>query len=137
MRNARTLFYAAMLAVNVVVLSPGDSSGKDTPPLTAKVGPYMVHAKTFRGPTAEVYAKILASELQDDFGLPAFVYPSPKKNGVAEFAVLVGDEKSMDGCAALCKVVRTIEPKCLEPLGWSQRRLRGLHTTNPLAPKPK
>jgi hypothetical protein len=109
--------------------------------LTKDVGPFLVLAKTFRGPEAERYALALAMELRRDHGLPAHIlrtkdFPMgsnirnvpptapaylkksqlthPEKTRTYdEAAVLVGDEKTLDDSEALLKKVKWIRPKCL------------------------
>src|SRR4051794_14934655 len=44
--------------------------------LTRDAGPFMVAAKTFRGPDADRYALALALELRRDYGLPAYILRS-------------------------------------------------------------
>jgi hypothetical protein len=104
-------------------------------------GPFMVLAKTFRGPDAERMALALAKELRDDFGLPAYILrkkdfpggslirgtpptvPSevmapnikmPEKiRTLDEASVLVGNEKTLAGSEKLWREVKKLKPKCL------------------------
>lgn len=112
--------------------------------LTRDVGPFMVMAKTFRGPDAERYALALVLELRRDHGLPAYVLRTkdfPMRSNIRnvpptspsyvrqarltepekvrtydEAAVLVGNEKSLDASEALLHKVRKIKPKCLNEI---------------------
>ncbi len=110
--------------------------------LTKDVGPFMVLARTFRGPDSEKMALALVKELRKDYGLPAYIlrtkdYPGrsmirgvPPTTGsdvmragirmpekirtLDEAAVLVGNEKTLLDSERLLKSVRKISPKCLE-----------------------
>ncbi len=110
--------------------------------LTKDVGPFMVLARTFRGPDSERMALALVKELRNDFGLPAFIlrtkdYPGkslirgapptagsevmktnirmPEKiRTMDEASVLVGNEKTLAGSEKLLKYVKTLDPKCLK-----------------------
>lgn len=110
--------------------------------LTKDVGPFMVLARSFRGPDSERMALALVKELRKDYGLPAYIlrikdYPGrsmlrgvpptagsdvmqagirmPEKiRTLDESAVLVGNEKTLVGSERLLKQVRKINPKCLE-----------------------
>jgi hypothetical protein len=110
--------------------------------LTKDNGPFMVMAKTFRGPDAERYALALALELRRDYHLPAYIlrikdFPhrsmirnvpptapeyirkaqltEPEKvRSYDEAVVLVGDEKTLQGSEKLWQQVRKIKPKCLD-----------------------
>lgn len=110
--------------------------------LTKDVGPFMVLARTFRGPDSERMALALVKELRKDHGLPAYIlrtkdYPGrsmirgiPPTTGsdvmqastrmpekirtLDEAAVMVGNEKTLLGSEVLLKKVRKINPKCLE-----------------------
>lgn len=112
--------------------------------LTKDVGPFMVVAKTFRGPEAERFALALVLELRNEYGLPAFIlrtkdYPrntlirnlpptapagldrprlgDPERvRTIDEAAVLVGNEKSIRAQEILYHKVRKIKPKCLDGL---------------------
>lgn len=109
--------------------------------LTKDNGPFMVMAKSFRGPEAERFALALVLELRRDYGLPAYIlrikdFPNgsnirnvpptapeyirkprltePEKvRSFDEAAVLVGDEKTLAASEALWKKVVKIKPKCL------------------------
>jgi len=104
-------------------------------------GPFMVLARTFRGPDAERMALALTKELRNDFGLPAFILrrkdfpggslirgtpptvPSevmapnikmPEKiRTVDEASVLVGNEKTLADSEKLWREVKKLKPKCL------------------------
>jgi hypothetical protein len=136
--------------------------------LTKQNGPFMVLAKTFRGPDAERMALALTQELRRDFHLPAYIlrtkdFPmksmirgvpptAPRDQMVAkikmpervrtvdEAAVLVGDEKTLEGSEKLLHQVKKLKPKCLEgmPVLFLNREGGGLHrairTTNPYWP---
>lgn len=110
--------------------------------LTKEIGPFMVLAKTFRGPEAEKMALALVKELRQEFGLPAFILRSkdfPGKSNIRgipptapveanqanvgipekyrtydEAAVLVGNEKTLKGSEELLHRVKKIKPKCLD-----------------------
>jgi hypothetical protein len=112
--------------------------------LTKAEGPFMVMAKTFRGPDAERYALALVLELRREYGLPAYIlrtkdFPmrsmirnvpptaaayqskpqltAPEKvRNYDEAAVLVGNEKSLDASEKLLHKVRKIKPKCLNEI---------------------
>jgi hypothetical protein len=109
--------------------------------LTKANGPFMVLAKTFRGPVSERMALALAKELRNDFGLPAYILrrkdfpggsmirgtpptvPSevmapdikmPEKiRTLDEASVLVGNEKTLAGSEKLWREVKKLKPKCL------------------------
>src|SRR5262249_46518810 len=108
--------------------------------LTRQAGPFMVMARTFKGPDAERWALALVLELRNEHHLPAYImrtrdYPmrsnmrdlpptadrgllapqvaEPEKSRTHDEAVvLVGDEKTVEGAAALLKSVKKIKPKC-------------------------
>ncbi len=136
--------------------------------LTKENGPFMVLAKVFRGPDSEKMALALCKELRQDFGLPAYVLRSkefPMKSYIRgtpvqapsvttkaaikqpeqvrihdEAAVLVGNEKTLQGSEELLHQVKKLNPKCLEgiPVLFRWREGGGLHrairTTNPYVP---
>jgi hypothetical protein len=109
--------------------------------LTRSAGPFMVMAKTFRGPDAERWALALVLELRNSYGLPAYVLRTrdfPMRSNIRdvpptalrqqqqphvtdpektrtydEAAVLVGDEKTLHGSEVLLHKVEKIKPKCL------------------------
>jgi hypothetical protein len=119
--------------------------------LTNKNGPFMVMAKTFRGPQAERYALALVLELRRDYRLPAYILRTkdfPKLSNIRnvpptappfldkpqltvpekvrtydEAVVLIGDEKTLADQDVLWKKVRLIQPKCLNemPKLWAHR----------------
>jgi hypothetical protein len=110
--------------------------------LTKENGPFMVMAKTFRGPDSERMALALCKELRDGFGLPAYILrtkdfpmrshmrgtpptaPSATMAAITrwpekvrtfdEAAVLVGNEKTLAGSEALLHKVKKLHPKCLD-----------------------
>ncbi|SIO60978.1 hypothetical protein SAMN05444166_6595 [Singulisphaera sp. GP187] len=112
--------------------------------LTKDVGPFMVLARTFRGPDAERSALALVLELRNEHQLPAFILrtkdfprysnirnvPPTAPAGVErarladpervrsydEAAVLVGNEKTQKGSEALLHKVKKIRPKCIDNL---------------------
>ena len=124
--------------------------------LTKQNGPFMVLAKTFRGPDSERMALALCMELRRDFGLPAYVLRSkdfPMKSlirgtpptaprdvmvprikepervrTVDEASVLVGDEKTLEGSQKLLHEVKKLHPKCLDgmPVMFKDREGAGL-----------
>lgn len=109
--------------------------------LTKQNGPFMVLAKTFRGPDSERLALALAMELRREYQLPAYILRTkdwPGRSNIRkvppqadldvqqastgtpekyrtydEAAVLVGDEKTQDGAAKLLHQVKKLHPKCL------------------------
>jgi hypothetical protein len=109
--------------------------------LTKLDGPFMVLAKTFRGPDAERMALALVKELRNDYRLPAFILrkkdfpggsmirgtpPTTPSEVVApniklpekirtldEASVLVGNEKTLADSEKLWRDVKKIKPKCL------------------------
>jgi hypothetical protein len=112
--------------------------------LTKDAGPFMVLAKTFRGPDAEKMALVLAKELKNKYNLPAYVLrtkdvpgrsnirgipptadpavvqanvKSPERyRTIDEAAVLVGNEKTEKGSLALLHQVKKIRPECLNSM---------------------
>jgi hypothetical protein len=122
--------------------------------LTKGVGPYMVLAKTFRGPESERMALALVKELRQDYKLPAFILRTkdfPGKSNIRgipptagsevqqarlslpekvrtydEAAVMVGDEKTQDNADQLLKQVKRIKPKCLEEMPSLYEKHQGL-----------
>jgi hypothetical protein len=109
--------------------------------LTRDNGPFMVMAKTFRGPDAERWAVALVLELRNDHNLPAYILRTrdfPLRSNIRnvpptaeqqvrkpyltepekarthdEAIVLVGDEKTLKGSEVLLHKVKKIKPKCL------------------------
>jgi hypothetical protein len=107
-------------------------------------GPFMVLAKTFRGPDCERLALALAKELRGKYGLPAYILrskdfpgrsnirqvPPTAEPGVVqaniavpekyrtydEAAVLVGNEKTEKDSALLLHQVKKIKPDCLNSM---------------------
>jgi len=134
--------------------------------LTKDDGPFMVLARTFRGPDAERYALALVKELRKDYGLPAFIlrtkdFPGrsnirnvppmaaeyvrkaeltePEKvRSYDEAAVLVGNEKTLQGSLDLLHRVWKIKPKCLNDIpsiyNWRGGLASAVRTTNPYVP---
>ena len=124
--------------------------------LTKEAGPFMVLAKTFRGPDSEKMALALAKELRTRYGLPAYILRSkdfPGKSNIRgvpptadpavvqanvsvpekyrtydEAAVLVGNEQTEKDSVALLHKVKKIKPECLNamPSLWKWRE--GLST---------
>lgn len=112
--------------------------------LTKDNGPFMVTARTFRGPQAERFALALVKELRQEYGLPAYIlrtkdFPNhsvmrnvpplapsyvkrpelgqpEKTRSYDEAAVLVGDCKTLDESEALWHRVKKIKPKCLDEI---------------------
>lgn len=112
--------------------------------LTKQAGPFMVTARVFRGVDASRMAIVLAKELRDEYGLPAYIFrkkefpggsmirgvpptvPSevmapdvkmPEKiRTVDEAAVLVGNCKTLAEQEKLWRDVRKIQPRCLEKM---------------------
>ncbi len=136
--------------------------------LTKENGPFMVLAKVFRGPDSEKMALALCKELRQDFNLPAYILRSkefPMKSYIRgtpvqapsvtmksaikqpeqirihdEAAVLVGNEKTLQGSEDLLHQVKKLHPKCLDgiPVLWKIREggglARAIRTTNPYVP---
>ena len=136
MRKSRPSPFSSVTAFTVLLARSTRAWAGDAPPLTKNVGPYMVLARTFRGPAAEKHAQALAAELTNDFRLPAFVFPTPGKPKAdlqSEVTVLVGNEKTLDDSQKLWTVVKQIKPKCLADLGGGNDHLRKARRTwNPL-----
>jgi len=112
--------------------------------LTRDAGPFMVMAKTFRGPDAERWALALVLELQHEYHLPAYIlrtrdFPmrsnirdvpptahqavrkptltEPEKSRTHDEAVvLVGNEKTLQASEVLLHKVKKIKPKCLNQM---------------------
>lgn len=110
--------------------------------LTKDNGPFMVMAKTFRGPDSQRLALALAQELRTVYKLPAYVLrkkdwpggsnirgippqadPQVAQAGLNqpekirtydEATVLVGDEKTQKGAQELLHQVKKLSPKCLD-----------------------
>lgn len=109
--------------------------------LTKQNGPFMVLAKTFRGPDSDRLALALVKELRQEHGLPAYILRTkdwPGRSNIRnippqadpqvarasvnvpekyrtydEAAVLVGDEKTQEAAVKLHHKVKKIKPKCL------------------------
>ena len=126
--------------------------------LTKDAGPFMVLAKSFRGPQAERLALALAKELRHDYGLPTYILrtkdfagksmirnvpptateaqrqailTAPEKDrSLDEAAVLVGNEKSLEDSLTLMHKVKKIKPRCLDemPTLFGWRKGQGLST---------
>ena len=124
--------------------------------LTREAGPFMVMAKTFRGPDAERWALALVLELQNDYHLPAYIlrtrdFPmrsnirnvpptaigavrkptltEPEKSRTHDEAVvLVGNEKTLKDSEVLLHKVKKIKPKCLNGMNSIYHWRQGLGT---------
>jgi hypothetical protein len=124
--------------------------------LTKEAGPFMVLAKTFRGPESEKLALVLAKELRTKYNLPTYVLRSkdwPGKSNIRgipptadpsvvqakvgipekfrtidEAAVLVGNEKTLKGSEVLLHQVKKIKPDCLNGMPHMFQWREGLHT---------
>ena len=124
--------------------------------LTKKDGPFMVLAKTFRGPDSEKLALVLAKELRAKYNLPAYILRSkdfPGKSNIRgippqadvnvvqanvnvpekyrtydEAAVLVGNEKTLKGSEILLHKVKKIKPDCLNEMPHLFKWREGLST---------
>jgi hypothetical protein len=124
--------------------------------LTRDAGPFMVMAKTFRGPDAERWALALVLELRNDYQLPAWIlrtrdFPmrsnirdvpptainevrkpyltEPEKSRTHDEAVvLVGNEKTLKDSEILLHRVKKIKPKCLNQMRSIYHWREGLHT---------
>ena len=112
--------------------------------LTRDAGPFMVMAKTFRGPDAERWALALVLELQHEHHLPAYILRTrdfPMRSNIRdvpptadapmrkptltepersrthdEAVVLVGNEKTLKDSEVLLHKVKKIKPKCLNQM---------------------
>jgi hypothetical protein len=135
--------------------------------ITKENGPFMVLAQVFRGPDSERMALALCKELREEFHLPAYIMRTkefPMKSYIRgtpvqapsettksaikqpeqirihdEAAVLVGNEKTLEGSEHLLKEVKKLHPKCLDgmPKLWPWRGAglsRAIRTTNPYVP---
>jgi hypothetical protein len=124
--------------------------------LTKQAGPFMVLAKTFRGPESERMALALAMELRNKYGLPAYILRTkdfPGKSNIRgvpptadpgviqanvaipekfrtydEAAVLVGNEKTERDSVALLHKVKKIKPDCLNQMPSMFKWREGLST---------
>jgi hypothetical protein len=124
--------------------------------LTRDAGPFMVMAKTFRGPDAERWALALVLELQNEHHLPAYILrtrdfpmrsnirnvPPTAPDGVRkpyltepeksrthdEAVVLVGNEKTLKASEILLHRVKKIKPKCLNQMHSIYQWRQGLAT---------
>ena len=100
----------------------------------------MVMARVFRGPDAEKFAKP-GSELRQEHKLPAYLLRSKAKGEgrMQDFAVLVGDAKTLEESESLLKQVKGIRPRCLADLPdrFPRTLQRAIRTTNPLIPAPE
>ena len=124
--------------------------------LTKQAGPFMVLAKTFRGPDSEKMALALAKELRGKFGLPAYILRSkdfPGRSNIRgipptadpavvqanvsvpekyrtydEAAVLVGNEQTEKDSVALLHKVKKIKPECLNAMPSLFKWREGLST---------
>jgi hypothetical protein len=124
--------------------------------LTKEAGPFMVLAKTFRGPESERMALALAKELRSKYGLPSYILRSkdfPGKSNIRgvpptadpavvqanvsvpekyrtydEAAVLVGNEKTEKDSALLLHKVKKIKPDCLNGMPSMFKWREGLST---------
>lgn len=112
--------------------------------LTREAGPFMVMAHSFKGPHADKYAQILATELRTKYGLPSYILrpkdfplrsnirgvPPTANNGINramlgmpelariqdEAMVLVGNEKTLADSKKLLHQVKKIRPTCLDSI---------------------
>ena len=124
--------------------------------LTKDVGPFLVTARTFRGPDADKFAMALAKELREEFGLPAWILrsrdfpmrsnirgiPPTAERGVPrselslpekvrsydEALVLVGNEKTLADSEKLWFKVKKLKPKCLNEIPGPFAWRKGLST---------
>jgi len=131
--------------------------------LTKENGPFMVLAKTFQGPDSQKLALALAKELRERYNLPAYILRNKDRPGgsnirgvppqadlevvqasvkapekvrtLDQAAVLVGDEKTEKGAAALLHEVKKISPSCLDHVSsifhWRKGLSSAIRTTNP------
>jgi hypothetical protein len=123
--------------------------------LTRDAGPFMVMAKTFRGPDAERWALALVLELRNDYHLPAYILRTrdfPMRSNIRdvpptavaemrkpyvtepersrthdEAVVLVGNEKTLRDSEVLLHRVKKIKPKCLNQMHSIYHWREGLH----------
>jgi hypothetical protein len=122
-------------AILTVLLLTGNtySGDDDAMSLTKSEGPWMVKAQVFRGHDAGTYARILAKELREDYGLSAYTYRDDQAP-FGQISVLVGNSKGKDDAKLLLKHVRKIDSKRLVGiLPASLTTLKNARiTTNPL-----
>lgn len=135
----RTLL--VLVAIAALVLAVADWRSRRSRPraLRSADGPYLILARTFRGPDAEQDALALASELRADHGLPAYLFRigPPRSNRVRPWppgvAVLVGDARSLEEASRLLHRVKAIAPKALaDQQGGPARLRRAFITQNPV-----
>ena len=112
--------------------------------LTKDNGPFMVMAKTFRGPNAARYAQALAIELRNDCKLPAYIFflkikpmqeqhlrrrpdrpaehplgphePGARYRVYDEAAVLVGNCKTIAEASKLLRTVKAVHSRTIDAL---------------------
>jgi len=112
--------------------------------LSKEHGPFMVLARTFRGPDSDKLALALVKELREKYQLPAYILRSkdwPGRSNIRgipptadpqvvqanvsipekyrtydEAAVLVGNEKTLKGSELLLHKVKKIKPECLNEI---------------------
>ncbi len=134
--------------------------------LSKENGPFMVLARVFRGVDAERMALALVKELRNEYKLPAYILrtkdfpgkslmrgtpPTVPSNVMKpdikmpekirtfdEAAVVVGNEKTLEGSRKLLQEVRKIKPNCLQkmstPFLWREGLSQAYRTTNPYVP---
>jgi hypothetical protein len=131
--RALTLSAFPPAILTVLLLTGNTCSGDDAMSLTKNEGPWMVQARVFRGHDAGTYARILAKELREDYGLSAYTYRDDQAP-FEQISVLVGNSKIKDDAKLLVKHVRKIDSKRL--VGIFPASLTTLKnariTTNPL-----
>jgi hypothetical protein len=135
----RMLLVSITVGVLGLLADNTSSRGEDVPFLKKENGPFMVLARTFRGPDAEKFAKALAKELRQEHRLPAYLFQAnPRGAGRVEaVAVLVGDAKTLKESETIFKQVKAISPRCLADMpDFPEPSLaRAYRITNPLVPK--
>ena len=102
----RLLLIPAVLVVATSGPLRAEAKGDEVLDVQKESGPYMVVARTFRGPEAEKHARTLASELRTNHKLSAYLlrsddeqFSQPRDRTVANaevvVLVLVGDAKTL------------------------------------------
>jgi hypothetical protein len=137
MKDSRSWLPSLIVASVVLICWSGHSRAEDIPPLSKDIGPFVVRAGSFRGPDAERLARALALELRKTHDLPVFLYQGPKA-AVAkapEFAVFVGNAKTLPEGKVLQQRIKKIEPVCFANTAHQKAGLtKALCLINPLMP---
>jgi hypothetical protein len=126
------LWHLGVLALPLFV-GPVTSNAEEALSLRKDHGPWMVEARVFRGVGAETYARILAVELREEYGLSAYTYRN-EQQAHEQVTVLVGNVGSSDDAKVLLRRVRkTVSRRLVGQLPQSLTRLQTAKITrNPL-----